>query len=94
MTPSTAGRGDKPSPDLFKSTVIVPPSQNPRPTPPPQRSTTAPPERRRPAPETFAGRGAGRGARRKFFYGKFGLGVVALLLLVLLGLFALALLLN
>ena len=89
--PSAAGRANKPSPDLFKSTVVVPPSQrNPPPPPPPQRSSTAPPEPRRPVPGTFGARGAGRGARRKFFYGKFGLGVVAILLLVILGLFALA----
>ena len=93
--PSGAGRGHKPSPDLFKSTVVVPPSQNPRPSPPPpQRPVPAAPEFRRPAPEMFGGPGAGRGARRKFFYGKFGLGVVALLLLFILGLFALALILN
>ena len=88
--PPPAGRGRKPSPDLFKSTVVVPPSQKARPLPTPHQPTTAPPEPRRPAPETFGEAGGGRGARRKFFYGKFGLGVVALLLLVILCLFALA----
>ena len=78
---SAARRDEPPSPDLFKATVVVPPPPG------------APQPRPNAAPlETSGQPGAGRGARRKFFYGKFGLGVVVLLLLVLLVLFALAVL--
>lgn len=88
MTQSGSGRGDKPAPDLFKATVVGPPPPFARPSQP----AAAPPKLRQPASEMT--RGAGRGARRKFFYGKFGLGVAALLLLVLLGLFVLAVVLD
>ncbi len=91
MSQSGSGRGDKPSPDLFKATVVVPP---PPPYARPSQPAAASPELRPPASEMSRDAGAGRGARRKFFYGKFGLGVAALLLLVLLGLFVLAVVLD
>lgn len=82
MKPSAPRRDDKLSPDLFKATVVVP---LPKARPPQPQPPTGLPE--------MSGR-AGRGARRKFFYGKFGLGVVVLLLLVILILFALAVLVD
>ena len=90
MSQPAAGQGDRPSPDLFEATVAVPPPQDARPSPwqPPQ--SAAPPQLRRPAPNMPEGAGAAAVGRRKFSYGKFGLGIVALLLLALLGLFALA----
>ncbi|MCA1616561.1 MAG: zinc-ribbon domain-containing protein [Acidobacteria bacterium] len=94
MSQPAAGQGERPSPDLFEATVVVPPPQDARPTPLQPPPSAAPPELRRPAPGVPEGVGAAGGGRRKFSYGKFGLGVVALLLLVLLGLFALAVLVD
>lgn len=92
MSQSAAGRGGKPSPELFEATAGAPPPPYARPSQRPEEA--APPELRRPDAGMSRGAGAGRKARRKFFYGKFGLGVVALLLLILLGFFALAVLVN
>ena len=89
MSQSAAGRAGKPSPDLFEAAAGAPPQPY---TQPSERPDAAPLELWRPAAEMSRGAGAGRGARRKFFYGKFGLGVVALLLFVLIVLFALAVL--
>lgn len=93
MSQLAAGQGDRPSPALFEATVAVPPPDA-QPTPWQPPPSAAPPELRWPAPGVPEGVGASGGARRKFSYGKFGLGVVALLLLVLLGLFALAILVD
>lgn len=129
-SPLAARRDDRPTPELFESTVAAPRPQRvpqpptapppgdtpPRPAPgsveqrqqaaPPPHMTQSPPARAqqpptdyappaqylRPAPEAFAGPAAPPAARRKFSYGKFGLGVVLLLLLVIVGIVALAIL--
>lgn len=96
MTQSAAPRDDQPSPDLFKETVVVPPPRA-RDSATPRRDSSAEErpqhvEPRRPAPDMFDRPDAARNTRRKFSYGKFGLGVVLLLLLVVLGLFVLAVL--
>jgi hypothetical protein len=81
--------------DAQQQQTPTPPADATSPAPPrrPATEREAAPTRQTPAPAAFEQAGTAKGRRRKFFYGKFGVGaVVLLLLLVVLGVLALAVL--